>query len=189
MNSHYASSLQAYAVRLTTSDGKSVTLPRNLLTPDQAECIANDLQTLAIQTGLGTVRVDLSPVGLDDRESVLNQARSFFSREGQHKPLPAFQVAVKCISCETIMALDEVLNSSPQAAEFLTGDPIAGESRCENCSRHSIENCYECRSEWLISNNQGFTFRCERCRGSSSPTATLSPDSSFERPHNEPQAR
>jgi len=165
MTNHYANSLRAYAVRLTTSDGKSVTLPRKLLTADQAESIANDLQALALQQGLGKVQVDLSPVGSDDRDSIVDQARSFFSREAQPKPLPAFQVAVKCSSCQTIMTLDEVLNSSQQAADFLTGDPMAGESRCEGCSRHSIENCYECRTEWLISNSQGFTFVCERCRG------------------------
>jgi len=168
MTSDAAKSLQAYAVRLTTSDGKSVTLPRNLLTPDQAQTITRDLQALAAQSGLGKVHVDLLPVAVDDRESVLDQARLFFSGEGQSKPLAAFRVAVRCTSCQTVMPLDEALSSSQQAALFLSGDPIAGESRCEQCSRHSVENCNECRTEWLISNSQDFRFVCQRCRAQAS---------------------
>jgi hypothetical protein len=164
MTTNNSSSLRAYSVKLTTSGGKSVTLPRNLLTLDQAEAIAGDLQTLARQSGFGEVRVDLSPVGLDDRDRVLEEARSFFAPAGQPKTLPAVQVAVKCISCQTVVPLNEALNSSQQAADLLTGDPIAGDSRCEGCSQHSIENCYECRTEWLISNNQAFNFVCESCR-------------------------
>ena len=168
MTNRGANILQAYTVKLTTSDGKSVTFPRNLLTSDQAERIAKDLQALALQSGMGQVRVDVSPVRLDDRESVLDQARSFFSSEGQPKPLAAFQVAVRCVSCQTIMPLDEALSSSQQAAQFLSGDPIAGESRCEQCPRHSVENCNECRTEWLISNSQDFRFVCECCRAQTS---------------------
>ena len=164
MITNNSSSLRPYSVKLTTPDGKSVTLPRNLLTPDQAESMAADLQSLARQSGFGEVRVDLSPVGLDDRDRVLEEARSFFAPEVQPKPLPAVQVAVKCISCQTVVPLNEALNSSQEAADLLNGDPISGDSRCEGCSQHSIENCYECRTEWLISNNQSFTFVCESCR-------------------------
>jgi len=164
MTSHCAVNLQAYAVTLTTADGKSITFPRNLLTPDQAGRMSSDLETLALESGLGKVRVDLFPVEFDDRESVLDQARLFFSREGQPKPLRAFQVAVRCASCQAIMPLSDALSSSQHAAAFLNGDPIAGESRCERCSQHSMENCYECRTEWLISNTQDFRFVCERCQ-------------------------
>jgi hypothetical protein len=164
MIANNSNTLRAFSVKLTTADGKSVTIPRNLLTPDQAESISDDLQSLARKSGFGEVRVDLSPVGSDDRDRVLEEARSFFAPEGQPKPLPAVQVAVKCISCQTVVPLNEALNSSQQAADLLTGDPIAGDSRCEGCSQHSIENCYECRTEWLISNNQSFNFVCEACR-------------------------
>jgi len=78
MTNRGANILQAYTVKLTTSDGKSVTFPRNLLTSDQAERIAKDLQALALQSGMGQVRVDVSPVRLDDRESVLDQSSLFF---------------------------------------------------------------------------------------------------------------
>jgi hypothetical protein len=175
-------SLHAYSIKLSTADGQSMTLPKNLLTADQAKRIADDLQTLAQRSGLGKVEVELSPIGSDDRDRVIREARLFFSSESQPKALPAFQVAVKCISCQTVMALNEALSSSQEASDFLTGDPIPDESRCEDCSRHSIENCYECRAEWLITNSQGFNFVCDRCREQSAAESAAPADSPSDHP-------
>ncbi len=164
MSSQSALDLHVYSVKLGTLDGRSITLPMALLTSQQADSICADLRNLAKQSGIGEVHIALRQVTLDDRDRVLKEAQTFFNDSGQPRPLPAVLVAVQCSSCKTMMPLSEALNSSSQLSEFMVGDPLPGDSRCENCSRHSIENCYECRSEFVISNDRSFNFLCERCR-------------------------
>jgi hypothetical protein len=159
-----ALALNAYSVNLGTPDGRSITFPITLLTPQQADSICADLQNLARRSGVGEVRIAMRQVTLDDRDRVLNEAQTFFNDSGQPKALPAVLVAVQCSSCQTTMPLSEALNSCQQLSDFMIGDPLPGDSRCEDCSRHSIENCYECRSEFVISNDRSFNFLCERCR-------------------------
>lgn len=163
MTSQSALALHVYSVNLGTPDGRSIAFPITLLTPQQADSICADLRNLARQAGIGEVHIALRQVTLDDRDHILNEAHAFFNYSGQPKPLPAVLVAVQCSSCETMIPLSEVLNSSQQLSEFMVGDPLPGDSRCENCSRHSIENCYECRSEFVISNDRSFNFLCKRC--------------------------
>jgi hypothetical protein len=160
MNSDEA--VQAYSLKLTVPDGRTITLPQNLLTPVQAKSIADDLKTLARESGLGLVEIELRPIGSDDRARILEEARSFFSG-GEPKSFPTFRTAVKCSLCQTVIPLDEALSSSPLADDFLSADPIAGDSRCEMCSRHSVENCQECRGELLLSITRSSGFVCEAC--------------------------
>ena len=164
MTSQSALGLHAYSVKLGTQDGRSITFPITLLTSQQADSICADLRNLARQSGVGEVHIALRQVTLDDRDRVFKEAQIFFNDSGQPKPLPAVLVAVQCSSCHTMMPLNEVLSSSQQLSQFMVGDPLPGDSRCEDCSRHSIENCYECRSEFVISNDRSFNFLCERCR-------------------------
>jgi len=164
MTSQSAPGLHAYSVKLGTRDGRSITLPIALLSSQQADSICADLRDLARQSGVEEVHIALHQVTLDDHDRVLKEAQAFFNDSGQPKPLPAVLVAVQCSSCQTMMPLSEALNSSRQLSEFMVGEPLPGDSRCETCSRHSIENCYECRSEWVISNDRSFNFLCKRCR-------------------------
>lgn len=163
MSSQSALGLHAYSVKLGTRDGRSITLPIALLTSQQADSICADLRNLARQSGVEEVHIALHQVTLDDHDRVLKEAQTFFNNSGQPKPLPAVLVAVQCSSCQTMIPLSEALNSSSQLSEFMVGDPLPGDSRCENCSRHSVENCYECRSEFVILNDRSFNFLCERC--------------------------
>ena len=164
MTSQNAVGVQAYSVKLGARDGRSITFPIILLTPQQADSFCADLRNLARESGAGEVDIELHQVTPDDRKRILNEAQTFFSGAGQPKPLPAVLVAIQCSSCQTMMPLSEALNSSQRLAEFMVGDPLMGDSRCEDCSRQSIENCYECRSEWVISNDRSFNFLCEGCR-------------------------
>jgi len=156
--------LQVYSVKLSVQDGRSITFPVTLLTAEQAESIGADLRNAARQSGAGELHVELTEITLDDRDRIFNEAQTFFKDAGQPKPLPAVLVAVQCSSCQAVMPLSEALDSSERLSDFMIGDPLPGDSRCEHCSRHSIENCYECRSEWVISNDRSFNFLCERCR-------------------------
>ena len=164
MTSQSAPGLHAYSVKLGTRDGRSITLPIALLSSQQADSICADLRNLARQSGVEEVHIALHQVTLDDHDRVLKEAQTFFRNSAQPRPLPAVLVAVQCGSCQSMIPLSEALSSSSQLSEFMVGDPLPGDSRCENCSRHSIENCYECRSEFVISNDRSFNFLCERCR-------------------------
>jgi hypothetical protein len=164
MTSQSALGLQVYSVKLSLQNGRSITFPVTLLTAQQADSIGVDLRNVARQSGVGEVQIELSQITLDDHDRILNEAQTFFNDAGQPKPLPAVLVAVQCSSCQAVMPLSEALDSSERLSDFMVGDPLPGDSRCDNCSRHSIENCYECRSEWVISNDRSFNFLCVRCQ-------------------------
>jgi hypothetical protein len=85
------------------------------------------------------------------------------------KPVRAVDIGVQCSACHALAPLSEALDVGG-APDFLSGDPIAGDSRCEQCSRHSVENCYECRTAWVIANDTSFRFLCTSCRQSGKQT-------------------
>jgi hypothetical protein len=163
MNKPQIGALHAYSIKLALSSGRRITLPQNLLTRTQAESIAEELDTIARESGLEITQCEVSPVTRDERDQVLDLARSTFKEEEYRAALPKSQTAVKCRLCQCLIPMDEALSSSPPADVFLSGDPIAGDSRCDMCPRHSVENCHECRAEWLLSNSQS-AFICCVCR-------------------------
>ena len=138
-------------------------MPQNLLAPVQAASIVDDLKVLARESELEIVEVELCPISSDGRDQILEQARSIFACEQPLKSGLTLQTAVKCRVCQTSIPLDEALSSAPQVDDFLNGDPIPRDSRCEFCSRHSVENCYECRAE-LFSISHDRNFVCSACR-------------------------
>lgn len=167
MSTDKAHVLRAFSVKITAGDGTSVVFPAKLLTEETAEALPQYLNHLARDAGFPLQKVELEPVTVDDRDRVLEEARSFFARSVAPKSLQAVNIGVQCSSCKTIMPLNEALDDNQPAGDFLSGDPLAGDSRCEQCSRHSIENCYECRTDWLISNDRNFQFVCPSCRARS----------------------
>lgn len=164
MSVNQAHALRAYSIKLTARDGISVAFPSKLLTQEDAEALPEHLHRLARSAGFPLQKVEVEPVTESDRDRLLEEARSFFARSAAPKPLEAVNIGIQCRSCKTVMPLSEALEESQPAADFLSGDPIAGDSRCEQCTRHSIENCYECRTDWLISNDRNFQFVCASCR-------------------------
>jgi hypothetical protein len=163
MSQQETRALQAYSLKLTLSNGRHVALPQTLLTPVQAASIVDDLRILARESGLEIVEVELCPISSDGRDQIIEQARSIFACELPPKSARSFQTAVKCSVCQTSIPVDEALSSAPQADDFLNGEPIPGDSRCELCPRHSMENCYECRAE-LFSISHDRNFVCTACR-------------------------
>lgn len=155
--------LQAYSIKLTLSNGRRITLSQKLLTRAQAESIADELDTLARESGLKISECELCPANRDELDHVLDSVRSIFKEEERRTALPKIQTAVKCSLCQSLIPADEAVSSSPEADVFLSGDPLTGDSRCETCSRHSVENCYECRAEWFLSTGQS-RFICSACR-------------------------
>jgi len=156
--------LRGYSVKVTAQDGTSVAFPAKLLTREDAEALPEHLHRLAQSAGFPLRKVELELVTDGDRDHLLEEARSFFARSAAPKPLQATNIGIQCNSCKAVMPLSEALDDSQSAADFLSGDPIAGDSRCEQCTRHSIENCYDCRTDWLISNDRNFQFVCSSCR-------------------------
>ena len=82
---------------------------------------------------LEIVEVELCPISSDRRDDILEHARSILPRQLPLKSGRTFQTAVKCSVCQTSIPVDEALSSAPQADDFLNGDPIPGDSRCELC--------------------------------------------------------
>ena len=163
MNERDSGALQAYSLKLTFSNGRRITIPQKLLTRAQAESIADKLYILARESGLEITECELCPVSRDEQDQVLQLASCIFKEEERRTALPKIQTAVKCGLCQGAIPLDEALATSPQAHVLLNGDSIIGDSRCETCSRHSVENCYECRAELFLTTGQS-QFICSACR-------------------------
>ena len=164
MATKHAQVLRAYAVKITAADGSAVVFPGKLLTQENADSLPEHLHRMAREAGFPLHKVDLEPVTVDDRDRLLAEAQSFFAQPVAPKPLHAVNIGIQCTSCKTVVPLHEALDEAHPVADFLSGDPLAGDSRCEQCSRHSIENCYDCRTDWLISGDRNFQFVCASCR-------------------------
>jgi hypothetical protein len=161
--------LKLYSIRIVGSDGSEVVFPSKALSTESAEALPKQLTALAAEVGFPLLSVKVELVTADDRSRVLDEARDFFNRARSWKPVRAVDIGVQCSACHAVAPLSEALDVAG-APDFLSGDPIAGDSRCEECSRHSVENCYECRTEWVIANDTSFRFLCASCRQAVEPS-------------------
>jgi len=161
-----AHDLRAYSVKLVGADGTVAVFLAKLLTSQCAEALPENLRQIAQDAGFALRTAEVEAVTADDYDRLMEEVRVFLTRATAPKPLLAVNIGVQCSSCKTIVPLSEAVDNSQLAANFMTGDPIAGDSRCEACSRQSIENCYDCRTDWLVCNDRNFRFVCASCRGS-----------------------
>src|SRR5208282_726544 len=156
----------SYSLRIATPDGRSTTFSVHGLTPQQVAELRLELLRLAFEAGVNDPRIEFQSIG-DACEKLLAEARSFFKGAREPKRLLTMQLAVECVQCRKLVPLSELLESSDRVSAFLSEGPLPGDSRCDNCSRESEENCYECRFEWMISNDKSFRFLCDTCRAAS----------------------
>jgi hypothetical protein len=158
-----ASELKAYSLKIRTGDGVEAVFPRALLTSDHVHALAGTLQNLAREAGSSLLSVHLEPVITDDRDRLVARVGKFLA-DASAAPVRTAQTGIQCTSCNAVVPLGEAIDQCTPVTGFMSGDPIVGDARCEQCGRESMENCYECRTEIVISNEKSLHFICASCR-------------------------
>jgi transketolase len=90
-------------------------------------------------------------------EHIALRAKRLYSRKlaaaTGTQPHSSILAAVECRKCHTLVPF----------GEFLCDVPMACDEICADCDRRSLENCAECRTEWILT-NPSFAYLCRDCR-------------------------